>query len=125
MTVKQTTVLTLSLCSLLAIVDACRQPAATDKHVSAPSQHKYAQTGSVREMTIIPEDTPLPQGEGKKEFEMYCGICHSLKYITGQPRFSRDVWAAEIHKMVEKYGAPVDSMNAEKITNYLVAINGK
>jgi len=124
MTVKQTTVLVLSLCSLLAVVDACRQPTAPAEHVSAPSQHKFTQTGSVREMTITPEDTPLPQGEGKAEFEMYCGICHSLKYITSQPRFPRDIWAAEVHKMVEKYGAPVDSANAEKITNYLVFING-
>jgi len=124
MTVKQTTVLALALCSLLAAVDACRQPAPTEKHVSAPSQHKYAQNGSVREMTITPEDTPLPQGEGKAELEMYCGICHSLKYITSQPPFSRRTWAAEVHKMVEKYGAPVDSVNAEKIANYLVAING-
>lgn len=126
MTVRQTTLLALGLCGLLAIVDACRQGSDEAPHMPAAkaSPHKFSQQGSVREMSIAPEDMQFPQGEGKAEFEMYCGICHSLKYITSQPPFSRGVWAAEVHKMVDKYGAPVDSANAEKITNYLVSING-
>ena len=124
MTVRQTTLLALSLCGLLAVADACRQGGEPVPHTqTSPSPHKYSQQGSVREMTIVPEEIALPQGEGKAEFEMYCGICHSLKYITSQPPFSREVWAAEVHKM-EKYGAPVDSVNAEKIISYLVAMTG-
>lgn len=126
MTVRQTTLLAMGLCCLLAIVDGCRERDSAVPHMpaAASSSHKYAQQGSVREMTIMPEEISLPQGEGKAEFEMYCGICHSLKYITSQPRFSREVWSAEVYKMIEKYGAPVDSANAEKITSYLVAMNG-
>ena len=126
MTVRQTTLLAIGLCCLLAIVDGCRERDGAVPHMPAatPSPHKYSQHGSVREMTIVPEEISLPQGEGKAEFEMYCGICHSLKYITSQPPFSREVWAAEVHMMVDKYCAPVDSANAEKIISYLVAMTG-
>ncbi|MBX2904675.1 MAG: hypothetical protein KF744_01465 [Taibaiella sp.] len=126
MTVRQTTLLALGLCGLLAIADACHQGNNEAPHMQASkvSPHKFSHQGSVREMSIAPEDMQFPQGEGKAEFEMYCGICHSLKYVTAQPPFSREVWAAEVHKMAEKFGAPVDSANAEKITNYLVTING-
>jgi hypothetical protein len=34
------------------------------------------------------------------------------------------MWQAEVKKMVEKYGAPIDSVNCTKIVDYLVAIKG-
>ncbi len=87
-------------------------------------KHTFAQKGSVREMTIWPETPEFPEHSGKAEFVSYCGICHSLKYITAQPAFPRKTWEAEVHKMVEKYGAPVDSINSRKIVDYLMMING-
>src|SRR5437868_5166182 len=71
--------------------------------------------GSVREMVIVPETPEFPEHPGKGEFVMYCGVCHSLRYISTQPDFSKKVWKAEVKKMVEKYGAPIDSVNCQKI----------
>jgi hypothetical protein len=84
----------------------------------------YSEKGSVREMTITPESVEFPEHEGKKEFISYCGICHSLRYVTTQPDFPRKTWDAEVTKMIVKYGAPIDSLNAKKIVDYLVAIKG-
>ena len=64
------------------------------------------------------------EGEGKKEFIANCGICHSLRYISMQPAFPRKTWDAEIHKMIVKYKAPVDSLVAVKIADYLTKIKG-
>jgi hypothetical protein len=117
----------LIMCSIVAAGYGCgskEPPVQAQPKASAP-EHSFVQNGSVREMTIVPEDIALPDGPGKKEFESYCGICHSLKYITAQPRFPRATWEAEVHKMVEKYGAPVDSNVAKVIVDYLMVLNGK
>ena len=81
-------------------------------------------TGSVHEMTLNPYAAEFPEHPGKTEFVSYCGICHSLKYISMQPDFPRKTWDAEVHKMVEKYGAPIDSTISRKIVDYLVTIKG-
>jgi hypothetical protein len=117
----------LIMCSIVAAGYGCgskEPPVQAQPKASAP-EHSFVQNGSVREMTIVPEEITLPDGPGKKEFESYCGICHSLKYITAQPRFPRATWEAEVHKMVEKYGAPVDTNVARVIVDYLMVLNGK
>ncbi len=88
-------------------------------------EHTFAVNGSVREMNIYPEMPEFPEREGKSDFVTYCGICHTLKYISNQPDFPAKVWEAEVTKMVVKYHAPVDSAHAKKIVDYLVAIKGK
>lgn len=119
--------LLLILCGLLPLADACVRkdaiPAAAPQTQKAPP-HTYSQKGALREMAIMPEDTQFPEGAGKAEFVSYCGICHSLRYVTVQPDFPRKTWEAEVHKMVEKYGAPIDSVNGQKIVDYLVSIKG-
>lgn len=93
----------------------------------APAQprHTFSVKGSVKEMTLMPAPLPdFPDHPGKTEFTSYCGICHSLRYISAQPAFPRKTWEAEVKKMVEKYGAPIDSANCTKIVNYLVTIKG-
>ncbi len=116
----------LILFSIVAAGYGCgtKEPAAPPPLPAAP-RHTITQNGSVTEMTIVPEDVALPDGPGKNEFQSYCGICHSLKYITAQPRFPRATWEAEVHKMVEKYGAPVDTNVAKVIVDYLMVLNGK
>ncbi len=76
-------------------------------------------------MNIFPESPDFPEHEGKGEFMSYCSMCHSLKYITMQPDFPRKTWAAEVNKMITKFKAPVDSIAAEKIIDYLAAVKSK
>jgi hypothetical protein len=96
------------------------------KDVSGQPENTFSVKGSVHEMNLYPEPNPdFPEHEGKAEFISYCGICHSLKYISMQPDFSAKTWDAEVTKMVAKYHAPIDSMNSKKIVAYLVAVKGK
>jgi sulfite dehydrogenase (cytochrome) subunit B len=92
------------------------------KVVEKQPEHTFSIKGSVREMSISPAPVDFPDHEGKSEFVSYCGICHSLRYISAQPDFPRKVWEAEVTKMIIKYHAPIDSVNGKKIVDYLVAI---
>lgn len=126
------TYLLIALCSLLALAEACTRNAKQAEASAIPPapaktspQHTFSQKGSVREMTIWPEEVSFPEGPGKTEFVSYCGICHSLRYITEQPDFPRKTWEAEVHKMIEKYSAPIDSLTGVKITDYIMTVRGK
>lgn len=117
------------VCILLIVlmataISACYQQPPISRFYLAP-QHTYSQCGTVQEMVIQPEEMKFPDGDGKAEFVSYCAICHSLRYIVTQPNFSRATWTAEVHKMTEKYGAPIDSATSSKIVDYLVAIKGE
>lgn len=49
-----------------------------------------------------------------------CSICHTLNYIKmNSPFLSPDAWKAEVSKMREGYGAPIDDQTAAAIINYL------
>jgi hypothetical protein len=103
-------------------VYSCQQKPTPE--IAKKPEHTFTVKGSVREMNIWPETPEFPEHAGKAEFVSYCGICHSLKYITAQPDFPRVTWEHEIKKMVEKYGAPIDSATCLRIEDYLVAIKG-
>jgi hypothetical protein len=93
------------------------------KHdIAKMPENTFTVKGSVRELNIWPEATEFPEHPGKAEFVAYCGICHSLKYITMQPDFPRKTWDAEVTKMITKFKAPIDSVTGKKIVEYLVAI---
>jgi mono/diheme cytochrome c family protein len=75
---------------------------------------------------VMPHDEPVfPPGTGREEFVTACVICHSPRYITMQPQFSRSTWLSEVKKMQEVYGAHISDEQALIITDYLVAINGR
>ncbi len=93
--------------------------------VSQKAVHTFSVMGSVREMNIVPDAVDFPEHEGKSEFMSYCAICHSLRHISMQPDFSRAIWDEEVHKMVIKYNAPIDSATCKKIVDYLVAVKGE
>ena len=115
-------------CFALALPYGCSQQPDPPRPVpvSEPHpEHTYYVTGSIHEMNLGHETITFPDLAGKQEFVSYCGICHSLKYITAQPDFSRKTWDAEVTKMVVKYHAPIDSAKCRKIVDYLVAIKGK
>jgi cytochrome c5 len=68
--------------------------------------------------------TELPPGPGRDTVAVSCILCHSPRYITGQPPFKRAVWVAEVDKMRKVYGAPIEEAQAKEIVDYLVAIRG-
>ncbi len=75
---------------------------------------------------VMPYDEPVfPPGPGRDEFVTACVVCHSPRYITMQPRFSKTTWLGEVNKMKNTYGAHISDEQARRITDYLVSINGK
>src|SRR5216684_3946779 len=75
---------------------------------------------------VMPHDEPVfPPGPGRDEFVTACVVCHSPRYITMQPRFSRTTWLEEVNKMKDTFGAHISDEQVLRITDYLVSINGK
>ena len=75
---------------------------------------------------VLPHYEPVfPPGPGRDEFVTACVVCHSPRYITMQPRFPRSTWLSEVNKMKDVYGAHISDEQVQKITDYLVSINGK
>ena len=67
----------------------------------------------------------LAAGMGKDETEAACGSCHSLGYIQMNSRFmAPETWKAEVTKMRNVFGAPIDDDAANVITAYLIARYG-
>jgi len=113
----------LSAASFITVcLNGCKEQS---KPAGIKPENTFSVNGSVRQMTIQPEIIDFPEHEGKAEFMSYCAMCHSLKYITMQPDFSRKTWDSEVTKMIAKYKAPIDSVVGKKIVDYLVAIKSK
>lgn len=78
---------------------------------------------------VPPADTSkLDPGPNLDIAQAHCATCHSVDYITTQPRTFADprkVWTAEVTKMRKVYGAPLTDEDAAKIVDYLVATYGK
>jgi hypothetical protein len=66
---------------------------------------------------LVPPD--LPPGEGRDATAAMCSVCHSLRYITMQPRLPAGTWRATVRKMIEVHGAPIPDDVAQRITRYL------
>src|ERR1700716_4728701 len=74
---------------------------------------------------VMPHDEPVfPPGPGRDEFVTACAVCHSPRYITMQPPFSRTAWLSEVNKMKDSYGAHITDEQVLEITGYLVFIDG-
>lgn len=85
----------------------------------------YAGSQSTVHSISLPEvKIELNAGEGKEKAETLCNICHSLDYITMQPKFQRSQWTATVNKMIKVMGAPINEDDAKTIINYLVAQYG-
>ncbi|HEX6247852.1 MAG TPA: cytochrome c [Nocardioidaceae bacterium] len=61
----------------------------------------------------------LVQAQGSGLVQAYCTACHSLAPIVRHSGFTAEQWAAEVQKMREVYGAPIDDPTAQQITAYL------
>jgi hypothetical protein len=61
----------------------------------------------------------LEAGVGRDDVEAYCSTCHSTRYITMQPPLPKEVWEAEVNKMVKVMGASLPEGVQPRITTYL------
>ncbi len=75
----------------------------------------------------LPDETAeLKPGPHVEVVQNNCMACHSVDYITTQPRgagFRRDFWQAEVTKMIKVYGAPIEDDDVGKIVDYLSAMD--
>jgi mono/diheme cytochrome c family protein len=63
---------------------------------------------------------PLKPGPGLDKVESNCSGCHSLDYVPMNSRFLNAAgWDAEVAKMINAYGAPIDQADAKAIADYL------
>jgi mono/diheme cytochrome c family protein len=68
----------------------------------------------------------LKDGPGRAKVEANCASCHSLDYIPGNsPFMNRQVWGAEVTKMIKVYGAPIADADATEIADYLAKNYGQ
>jgi sulfite dehydrogenase (cytochrome) subunit B len=77
-----------------------------------------------RTITLPAPVTPMKNGAGMDITSRYCGICHSLDYITTQQKFSKAKWQSEVTKMIKVYGAPISEENAKVIVDYITTHYG-
>ena len=88
-------------------------------------QSPPAVTGTVTKIALPALPFPnLPDGPGKDVYMVQCGICHTQRYVTMQPRFSRKVWTDEVNKMINTNKAQIQPDQVNTIVDYLVSIRG-
>jgi hypothetical protein len=69
---------------------------------------------------------PLKAGAGADKVEANCTACHSLDYIRmNSPFLNAAGWDAEVTKMINAFGAPINAADAKIISDYLKANYGK
>jgi mono/diheme cytochrome c family protein len=62
----------------------------------------------------------LKQAPGLDKIEGHCAGCHSLDYVPmNSPFLSPAGWDAEVAKMINAFGAPIDQADAKIIADYL------
>jgi mono/diheme cytochrome c family protein len=68
----------------------------------------------------------LRDGPGRDKVEANCASCHSLDYIqANSPFMNRQVWDAEVTKMIKAFGAPISDADAKEIVDYLAKNYGQ
>ena len=66
------------------------------------------------------ERVRLTPGPGVEKVEANCAACHSLDYIQMNSPFLRSTqWEAEVKKMINVMGAPINEADAKAIVEYL------
>ncbi len=67
----------------------------------------------------------LKEGPARQLVENLCVGCHSLDYIgINAPFMNRQIWTAEVTKMVNVFGAPIPPNDQTAIVDYLTANYG-
>jgi cytochrome c551/c552 len=76
------------------------------------------------EIQLPSETGAFKQATGAELANGQCLICHSVEYITSQPKMPRPFWKASVVKMQQKYGAQIQDSQIEAIVDYLVVNYG-
>ena len=119
-----------NLCSTLALLCIASLQAGgggpdTPSSNATNNPSAAAQTATaVRHLTLPHFEPDMPVAQGRDEFMRACVSCHSARYVTMQPPFSRRQWEETVRKMINTYGAPADEFQVVKIVDYLYAIDG-
>ena len=67
----------------------------------------------------------LKKAPGLEKVETNCAICHTLDYIPmNSPFLNAAGWDAEVAKMINAYGAPIEPSDAKIISDYLKSTYG-
>lgn len=112
---------------LLAIASSYDRAQSTSTQPAPASTVQPAKVvGDLHSITFpqIPQPE-LPEGPGKGAFMLACTFCHTPRYVTMQPPFSRKTWAAEVDKMRKTFGASITDEQAAQSVDYLVSIRGR
>lgn len=83
------------------------------------------QARPVRYTLPVEQPAALPPGADAELVEGQCAACHSLDYVTTQPRGKgAQFWRDAVTKMVKVYGAPIEADDARRIEAYLATTFG-
>jgi mono/diheme cytochrome c family protein len=93
-------------------------------HAHAESMPEVKPDNPVHTIAMPHDEPAFPAGPGRDAFVTACVVCHSPRYITMQPPFSRTAWLSEVNKMKDTYGAHISDEQVREITDYLVVIDG-
>lgn len=77
-----------------------------------------ARAGSVK-IELPPETAALKKAPGAELVTAQCIVCHSVDYISTQPRLPRAYWQGAVTKMQQKFGAPIAAGDVDAIVDYL------
>src|ERR1700680_5119107 len=112
---------------LAALVAGC----GSSSNISSEADHRIAKAkmesmpdskpDSPVHTIVMPHDEPLfPPGLGREEFVTACVVCHTPRYVTMQPQFSRTTWLGEVNKMKDVYGEHMCGDEVIKIEEFPV-----
>lgn len=87
--------------------------------VSQPAARELTEDSRYGGASYPAFDAGLADGVGKAETQIYCGTCHTPRYIPMQPPLPSVTWDAEVQKMVKTFGAQIPDADAQKIQQYL------
>jgi hypothetical protein len=74
---------------------------------------------------LPPETAKLKETEGIKGIQSNCLLCHSVDYISTQPKLTRAQWTAGVEKMRAKFGAVISTNAVPQIVEYLTVNYGR
>ena len=76
------------------------------------------------EIHFPPETGAFKQAVGAELANGQCLVCHSVEYVTTQPKMPRPFWKASVVKMQQKYGAAIPDSQVEALADYLATNYG-
>ncbi len=90
----------------------------------ASAESLLTNLGAIHSITLPHFEPVMPIAPGREEFMRACVACHSPRYVTMQPAFTRHQWEETVTKMIKTYGAPMDEAQARAVVDYLEATHG-